>query len=148
MTAQRKKYRYASSTPGAVISFAFAIDGDQTHLATSSLSQHVHAQQTAPLSRSLDDFLNEYEPIVGEEVLKQERQELGAFLNKNAPSLRSLRLLAGLTQMELAKKISSSQSYVQRLESGQIKNPKSTRVRQLAQALSVSESDILSSIDK
>jgi len=76
------------------------------------------------------------------------RKRLSQDLEKvsDVPSLKKLRLAAGLSQKELADAIGSKQPYVSRLER-EGGNPSAARVRQLSAALSVAYNDVLEALN-
>ncbi len=71
--------------------------------------------------------------------LAQARKDLSAYQIAAGvkAGLQQLRLAAGLSQTELAKRIGSTQSYVSRLENRSITNPSSKRLKQLASVFGV-----------
>ena len=52
-------------------------------------------------------------------------------------TLKQHRLHAGMSQVELADRLGTSQSYVARLEKGEIANPKLNRLRQISRVLNI-----------
>jgi ribosome-binding protein aMBF1 (putative translation factor) len=80
--------------------------------------------------------------------LRSARQDLGmrAF-GEQAQSLRALRLSAGLSQTQLAKKISTVQSHVARVESGK-NDPGTDLIVRIALALGVKAEVVFNAVRK
>ena len=57
-------------------------------------------------------------------------------------TLKQHRLRAGMSQAELAGRLGTSQSYVARLEKGEIANPKLDRLRQISRVLDINVEDL------
>ena len=57
-------------------------------------------------------------------------------------TLKQHRLRAGMSQVELAGRLGTSQSYVARLEKGEIANPKLDRLRQISRVLNITVEDL------
>ena len=57
-------------------------------------------------------------------------------------TLKQHRLRAGMSQAELAGRLGTSQSYVARLEKGEIANPKLDRLRQISRVLDITVEDL------
>ena len=85
-----------------------------------------------------EGFLNE---LVAQHSLKDKmpaaRKWVANDFYEGQMTLATLRLKAGLTQAELAKKVDMPQSSVARLESGR-ENPSLTRAKKIADVLAVS----------
>ncbi len=63
------------------------------------------------------------------------------------PTLQKLRVLAVLTQAELAEKVGVSVTTISHWETGS-KRPRASNIRKLAQALDMSPSEILTAIEE
>jgi DNA-binding XRE family transcriptional regulator len=78
------------------------------------------------------------------------RRSLGEEIEKKAggrPTLKSLRLRAGLSQAEVAEVMQTQQSYVARLETGKDIDPRWSTLVRLAAALHVNIHVIVEAID-
>ena len=67
---------------------------------------------------------------------EQARQTVGRLLEKGPDSLRALRLAAGISQVKLAERAATTQSYVARIETGRL-DPGTDMLGRLADALGV-----------
>jgi len=86
------------------------------------------AQSGKTASVDIDDLVAEFQ---------QGRQWVAETFYQDRPHLAQLRLSKGWSQLELAQRASTSQSYVARLERGKI-DPQISTVRKIAEALGVS----------
>lgn len=103
---------------------------------------YVDRSQAQPVpdgARLLADFLDDFEasPDIAE-VLPDVRREIARDqrADGNAPTLKQLRMAAGLSQIELANAIRGSQSMVSLLEARK-QEPTERTLRRLAEALRV-----------
>lgn len=87
--------------------------------------------------------------ITSKKGLAQARRDVAHVrgASKSKPNLQQLRLLKGLSQIDMANHLETKQSYVSRLENGEIRNPSTSRLRQLASVLGVSVETIMEAID-
>lgn len=99
--------------------------------------------------KSLVEVVRRFENTGGREALQTARRDLARLKERaGEPSdLKMLRLAAGLSQAELAAALKTSQSYVARLEMGQIRNPAARRVVQIAQALGIDLQTVMDAIN-
>lgn len=67
---------------------------------------------------------------------EQARRTVGKILEQGPDSLRSLRLAAGISQVKLAERAATTQSYVARIETGRL-DPGTDMLGRLADALGV-----------
>lgn len=68
--------------------------------------------------------------------LEKARRTLGEILEPGSNSLRALRLAAGLSQVKLAERAGTTQSYIARIESGRL-DPGTDMLERLATAVGV-----------
>lgn len=92
-----------------------------------------------PGAIDIDDLVAELESQSPEnaEALAQGRQWVAETFYADQPSVAQLRLQKGWSQAELARRASTSQSYIARLEQGRT-DPQISTVRKIAAALGVS----------
>lgn len=94
-------------------------------------------EKLPPDFRDIDDVVNEFESsLEGAARMKAARERIRQRLKIETGTLKGLRLKAGLSQVQLAKLIGSSQSHVARIESGSDSIVIDT-CRKLAKALNV-----------
>ncbi len=86
----------------------------------------------------IDDLVAEFEQSAnGSDAVAKGRQWVAeTFFGDRPTSLAKLRLQKGWSQAELARQANTSQSYIARLELGQV-DPQLSTIRKLARALSV-----------
>lgn len=100
-----------------------------------------------PNTTSIDDLIKEFE--VDPEMaaaISQSRSDLSDHLYAGKPvTLSSVRLSAGMSQSQLAEKISTSQPHIARIESGKT-DPSTDVIARLATALDKDESLIFTAI--
>ncbi len=130
-----------------VVHVAFEGMGSDSAPRTRKRSRPVRAYQVRkPLPGStIDEALEALATKHGRHYVVKARKDLAAALSQSGfpESLKSLRLAAGLSQKELAMSLVTSQSYIARLESGQIRKPSVQRIKQLSIALSVDAAKLL-----
>jgi ribosome-binding protein aMBF1 (putative translation factor) len=92
-----------------------------------------------PVAVDIDDLVAEFQSKsdANARVMSKGRQWVAETFYKDRPNLAQLRLKKGWSQLELAQKASTSQSYVARLEQGKV-DPQISTVRRIAEALEVS----------
>lgn len=73
-------------------------------------------------------------------------KEIRQNWSANFGGLKRLRLAVGLSQQDLANRLNTQQSYVSRLEKGQVRNPGLDRLRQLAEILGVPSEAVLKAL--
>jgi ribosome-binding protein aMBF1 (putative translation factor) len=97
------------------------------------------AQPAKLVSVDIDDLVAEFQSksTANAKAMSNGRQWVAETFYKDRPNLAQLRLKKGWSQLELAQKASTSQSYVARLERGKI-DPQFSTVRKIAEALEVS----------
>lgn len=97
------------------------------------------AQSAKTGSVDIDDLVAEFQSksSAHERAMSQGRQWVAETFYQDRPHLAQLRLSKGWSQLELAQRASTSQSYVARLERGKI-DPQISTVRKIAEALGVS----------
>ena len=97
------------------------------------------AKPAKPVAVDIDDLVAEFQSKTAANVkaMRKGRQWVAETFYKDRPNLAQLRLKKGWSQLELAKKASTSQSYVARLERGKI-DPQFSTVRKIAEVLEVS----------
>jgi DNA-binding XRE family transcriptional regulator len=100
-----------------------------------------------PGAIDIDDLVAEFEQSTeGAEAIAKGRQWVAKSFYKSQPSsIALLRLQKGWSQAELAKRASTSQSYVARLELGNV-DPQVSTVKKIAKALSVSVDTVVQAI--
>ncbi len=86
----------------------------------------------------IDDLVAEFEQSAdgAEAIAKGRRWVAETFYDKKPASIAKLRLHKGWSQAELARQADTSQSYIARLELGQV-DPQLSTIKKLARALSV-----------
>lgn len=86
-----------------------------------------------------DAFMEELEadPEMVEHLREANRLIADTYYADEGDTFRTLRLRAGLSQMQLAKAIGTSQPHIARIESGATNDLKSSTLRKLASALDV-----------
>lgn len=94
-----------------------------------------------PLSQMMRQL--EADPEMAERFA-QGRRALAENLSSPAETIRSLRLKAGLSQVQLAEGASATQSYIARLEAGTL-DPGTDMLARLAAALALPEIDVFCS---
>ena len=107
--------------------------------------------RTAPARRttSVDELLRRAVERGRGPALEQARKRLGARMSDGGvPSLKEMRLRAGMSQADLADKIGSSQPKIARLEAGKETNPSLRTCRNLANALGTDMNSITSALMK
>lgn len=101
---------------------------------------NVSVQRPLPLPNtiSLGSLLEEFEADEGmAQHMSDARQELSTALYPDEPdTLSAVRLAAGLSQVQLAERISTSQSYIARVEGGRV-DPGTDMVVRIAEALGI-----------
>lgn len=99
--------------------------------------------------KSLVEVARWFEDTGGREALQTARRDLARLKERAGEpgDLKTLRLAAGLSQAELAVALKTSQSYVARLEMGQIRNPTARRVVQIAQTLGIDLQTVMDAIN-
>ena len=129
---------------------AILLKGSQTtglpSSSTSSSGQVIHAEfSTArplplPNTVSLESLISEFEADKEMAAAMQDaRRTLAYSLYGSVPeTLIKLRLSVGLSQVQLAKMLGTSQSHIARIEAGKV-DPGTEMVAKLASALAVSE---------
>ena len=100
-----------------------------------------------PGTVSLDSLLSEFEADHEmSEHLADARKTLSETLYSDEPhTFSALRLKAGLSQLQLAQKVGTSQSYVARIEAGQT-DPGTDQIARIAEALAADEVTIYQAI--
>ncbi|MHA7064053.1 helix-turn-helix transcriptional regulator [Azospirillum argentinense] len=103
-----------------------------------SLEDWRAAAVTAPLSRSVADYVKKVEASGRAEALAAARRRLAESIQdvERKKNLRDLRLSAGFSQAQLAEAIGTSQPRIARLEAGK-EEPSLTTLRRLANVLNV-----------
>lgn len=94
---------------------------------------------------TVTDFLAglEADPSIAP-LLAKARVDLGAVIDRTG-TLRDLRLAAGLSQAKLAALADTTQTYVARVEAGNL-DPGTDMLARLASALSVSDASVFSAV--
>jgi DNA-binding XRE family transcriptional regulator len=77
-------------------------------------------------------------PDMSERLTALRKQVGGASMNPDEPTLRGLRLQAGISQRDLARRLNTNQAYISKLERGEFKDPSLSRAMELAEAFGVS----------
>jgi ribosome-binding protein aMBF1 (putative translation factor) len=97
------------------------------------------AKPAKPVSVDINDLVAEFQSksTANAKAMNKGRQWVAETFYKDRPNLAQLRLKKGCSQLELAKRASTSQSYVARLERGKI-DPQFSTVRKIAEVLEVS----------
>lgn len=103
--------------------------------------------KTIPDSIDLDELLAEFE--ADEEMaghLAEARKDLAATLYRDEPATFSaIRLSKGMSQKALAESAGTSQSYIARIEAGQV-DPGTEQIAKIAEALGADETEVFRSI--
>jgi DNA-binding XRE family transcriptional regulator len=99
------------------------------------VSSHVGKVDVVDLDTLLDSVIT---PEMSERMSVLRKQIGAAAANNEEPTLRSLRLQAGLSQQDLARRLKTNQAYISKLERGEFKDPSLSRAIDLADALGVS----------
>ena len=112
-----------STTPGKVIFAEFPVPAKPPSL---------------PGAIDIDDLVAEFEQTndAAEAIAKGRQWVAKSFYSNQPSSIALLRLQKGWSQAELAKRASTSQSYIARLELGNV-DPQISTVRKLAKILDV-----------
>ena len=114
----------------------------------------IYAEFTVPAKPSMipgaidiDDLVAEFEQSnEGAEAIAKGRQWVAKSFYSNQPSsIALLRLQKGWSQAKLAKLASTSQSYIARLELGNV-DPQVSTVKKIAKALGVSVDNVVQAI--
>ncbi len=94
--------------------------------------------QSLPGAIDIDDLVAEFEQSneAAEAIAKGRQWVAKSFYGSQPSSIALLRLQKGWSQAELAKRASTSQSYIARLELGNV-DPQVSTVKKLAKALDV-----------
>lgn len=93
--------------------------------------------QVIPDAVDIDDLVAEFEAAPkGAKAIAKGRQWVADNFYANHASLAQLRLKCGWSQAELARRAKTSQSYIGRLETGNV-DPQLSTMRRVAQALGV-----------
>lgn len=97
------------------------------------------AKPAKPVSVDIDDLVAEFQSksSANAKAMSKGRKWVAETFYKDRPNLAQLRLKKGWSQLELAKRASTSQLYVARLEQGKI-DPQMSTVRRVAEALGIS----------
>jgi DNA-binding XRE family transcriptional regulator len=97
------------------------------------------AKSVKSVSVDIDDLVAEFQSksATNAKAMSKGRQWVAETFYKDRPNLAQLRLKKGWSQLELAQKAFTSQSYVARLEQGKV-DPQMSTVRKIAEALEVS----------
>ena len=107
----------------------------------------VTQQSAAPTGAvDIDDLVAEFEATpASARTITKGRQWVGKSFYGGSKTLPALRLQHGWSQAELARLVGTSQSYIGRLEIGDI-DPKLSTVRKIALALGVPVADLVESL--
>ena len=122
--------------------------GQQTFASTSTSSVYrVTVRQFSEMQlpgKSLKDLIAEAKTKDENGRLAVARKELASVQLSSGvrQTLKQHRLRAGMSQAELAGRLGTSQSYVARLEKGEIANPKLDRLRQISRVLDITVEDL------
>lgn len=105
------------------------------------------AAKTISGAVDIDDLVAEFEASPeGAEAMAKGREWVGEnFYGDQPPSVAQLRLQRGWSQAELARRAETSQSYIGRLESGNV-DPQVSTVRKLAKALGLPLATVVQAI--
>lgn len=109
---------------------------------------HVPVKPVMPSGAiDIDDLVAEFEQTkeLAEAIAKGRKWVAKSFYDNQQPSVALLRLQKGWSQAELAKRASTSQPYIARLELGKV-DPQVSTVKKLAKALGVSVVKVLEAI--
>lgn len=109
---------------------------------------HVPVKPAMPSGAiDIDDLVAEFEQTTesAEAIAKGRKWIAKSFYDNQQASVALLRLQKGWSQAELAKRASTSQSYIARLELGKV-DPQVSTVKKLAKALGVSVVKVLEAI--
>lgn len=87
----------------------------------------------------------ESDPQISQRFAQGRRMLAGALGSLTAPTFRDLRLKAGLSQIQLAKRANATQSYIARLEAGTL-DPGTDMLARLAKALDMSEAEVFAAV--
>lgn len=99
-----------------------------------------------PGAMDIDDLVAEFEAVPkGAKALAKGRQWVAESFYAGRATLAQLRLQRGWSQAELARRAETSQSYIGRLETGNI-DPQLSTVRKIAQALGVPVSALVEAL--
>lgn len=100
-----------------------------------------------PGAIDIDDLVAEFEQSdeAAEAIAKGRQWVAKSFYSSQPSSIALLRLQKGWSQAELAKRASTSQSYIARLELGNV-DPQVSTVKKLAKALGVPVAAVVESI--
>ncbi|MET4160497.1 DNA-binding XRE family transcriptional regulator [Marinobacterium sp. MBR-111] len=97
---------------------------------------------------SIDSFISDL--LAEDPSLHAEMQEARSWVGEqyfgDKQSLKALRLKAGLSQIELAKKLETSQPQVAKLEKGEV-DPRLSTVQRLSAVLGVSIGEVAAAMD-
>lgn len=105
------------------------------------------AAKTISGAVDIDDLVAEFEasPEGAEAMAKGREWVAEHFYGDRPPSVAKLRLQRGWSQAELARRAETSQSYIGRLESGNV-DPQVSTVRKLAKALGLPLATVVQAI--
>lgn len=94
-----------------------------------------------PNALSLDSLLGEFEsdPSMAQRMAKARKEMAETVYASDPDTLSALRLAAGLSQVQLAERVKTSQSHIAKIERGQ-NDPSTELVARIAEALGVEES--------
>ena len=115
------------------------------YCATDKLKEEVIATPIRPRGTSLKDVIAQVEASpAGKEGMDRARRRVAALKaeNKLVPSIRNLRIAAGLSQQQIANAAQMSQAQVARFEAGQ-GDPRISSIERIASALSTSSTQIM-----
>lgn len=84
-------------------------------------------------------------PSMAAHLTAARRELVDVFEDRTEPSLRALRMGAGLSQAKLAERAGATQSYIARVEAGTL-DPGTDMLARLADALGASEETLFSAI--
>lgn len=105
------------------------------------VAHSVYAEKQHTDSLSVDELMASLE-MDDADLAEERRWVADTFYQKDAISLRVLRLKAGLSQAQLAQIIDSQQSYIAKLEGGANPDVRLTTLSKLADALHVTLDEI------
>lgn len=98
-------------------------------------------------TQSLDDFIKELEtePVIAGSLAQSRKKLAATFCTEEAATLTSLRLLAGLSQDQLATRALTSQSHIAKIESGK-NDPGSDVIERIADAIGSDPAEVFTAI--
>ena len=131
--------------PAARVIFEGMGSGQTPHTEARSRPVHAHQVRKALPGSTIDEALKVLVSKYGPHYVVKARKDLAIALSQSGfpESLKLLRLAAGLSQKQLAMKLCTSQSYIARLESSQIRKPSAQRLKQLSRELNIDAARLL-----